>query len=84
MRLFTIDNSFLNTPLKSELNMPFWVAPTGNNGTSEKVALFFYVGVENGGKTKYCPGSSPGSVYRHPRINQMLNQLTQPAGDQTG
>ena len=38
-----VDNSFLKTPLKSEWNMPFWVAPAGNNGTSEKVALFFSI-----------------------------------------
>ena len=43
LRLFTIDNSFLKTPLKSELNISFWVAPAGNNGTSEKVALFLSI-----------------------------------------
>ena len=43
LRLLTIYNSFVKTPLKSEWNMPFWVAPAGNNGTSEKVALFFSI-----------------------------------------
>ena len=46
LRLLTIDNSFLRTPLKSEWNMPFWVAPAGNNGTSEKVGLFFFFRTE--------------------------------------
>ena len=43
LRLSTIDNSFLKTPLKSEWSMPFWVAPAGNNGTSEKIAQFFSI-----------------------------------------
>ena len=50
LRLFTIDNSFLKTPLKSEWKMPSWVAPAGNNVTSEKVALFFSIGIEMAGK----------------------------------
>ena len=43
LRLFPIDNIFLKAPLKSEWNMPFWVAPAGNDGTSENVALFFSI-----------------------------------------
>lgn len=41
LRLFTIDNSFLKTPLKNEWNMPFWVASAGNNGTSAKGSPVF-------------------------------------------
>ena len=56
--LFTIDNSFLKTPLKSGWDMPFWVVQAWNNGTSERVSLFLSMA-----EILSSPGSSPASVY---------------------